>query len=71
MPTEAPGVYADGRGGWYFKARLPKDPATGRREQVTKRGYRTAAEAALVDAAGDGLGTTRSGSRCCGIHPRS
>lgn len=45
MPMKPSGVYADGRGGWYFKARLPVDPTTGRREQVTKRGFRTAAEA--------------------------
>ena len=45
MPTKPSGVYADGRGGWYFKARLPADLVTGRREQVTKRGFKTAAEA--------------------------
>ena len=45
MPTKPNGVYADGRGGWYFKARLPVDAATGQREQVTKRGFHTAAEA--------------------------
>jgi integrase len=45
MPTKPSGVYANGRNGWYFKVRLPADPATGRREQVTKRGFRTAAEA--------------------------
>ena len=44
MPTKPSGVYANGRNGWYFKARSPVDPATGRREQVTKRGFRTAAE---------------------------
>ena len=38
MPAKPSGVYVDGRGGWYFKARLPADAATGRREQVTKRG---------------------------------
>jgi len=45
MPTKPSGVYVDGRGGWYFKARLPAEPVTGRREQVTKRGFRTAAAA--------------------------
>ena len=45
MPTKPNGVYADGRGGWYFKARLPADQASGRREQVTRRGFRTAAAA--------------------------
>ena len=34
------GVYDDGRGGWYFKATLGRDPLTGRRSQVTKRGFR-------------------------------
>ncbi len=45
MPRKAEGVYADGQGGWYFKVTLGKDPLTGRRVQVTKRGFRSAAEA--------------------------
>lgn len=45
MPAKPPGVYPDGRGGWYLKLRLPPDPVSGRREQITKRGFRTAAEA--------------------------
>jgi Arm DNA-binding domain/Phage integrase, N-terminal SAM-like domain len=45
MPTKAPRVYADGRAGWYFKIRTGRDPITGAWQQVTKRGYRTAAEA--------------------------
>lgn len=45
MPTKPEGVYCDGRGGWYFKANLGKDPLTGKRAQVTKRGFRTAAAA--------------------------
>jgi integrase len=45
MPAKPTGVYADGRGGWYLKLRLAPDPVTGRREQITKRGFRTAAEA--------------------------
>lgn len=45
MPTKPQGVYADGRGGWYFKLTLGADPLTGKRVQITKRGYRTAAEA--------------------------
>jgi hypothetical protein len=54
MPAKPTGVYPDGRGGWYLKLRLEPDPVTGRREQITKRGFRTAAEAgkarrALVD----------------------
>jgi hypothetical protein len=39
------GVYPDGRGGWYFKVSLGRDPLTGRRIQLTRRGFRTAAEA--------------------------
>ncbi len=46
MPAKPQGVYPDGRGGWYFKVTLGSDPLTGRRVQVTKRGYRTATEAA-------------------------
>jgi hypothetical protein len=46
MPARPEGVYADGKGGWYFKATLGRDPLTGKRSQVTKRGFRTAAEAA-------------------------
>jgi integrase len=39
------GVYPDGRGGWYFKVSLGREPLTGQRVQVTRRGFRTAAEA--------------------------
>ena len=46
MPAKPQGVYADGRGAWYFKVTLGSDPLTGKRVQITKRGYRTAAEAA-------------------------
>ena len=45
MPTKPEGVYTDGRGGWYLKVNIGRDPITGRREQLTKRGFRTAAEA--------------------------
>lgn len=40
------GVYEDGKGGWYFKISLGRDPLTGQRTQVTKRGFRSAGEAA-------------------------
>ena len=40
------GVYADGRGGWYFKVKLGADPITGKQRQVTRRGFPSAAEAA-------------------------
>jgi integrase len=43
---KSPGVYADGRGGWYIKYDVGRDPISGKREQVTKRGFRSAAEAA-------------------------
>jgi integrase len=46
MPKKAPGVYQDQRGGWYIKFDTGRDPITGKREQVTKRGFNTAAEAA-------------------------
>lgn len=46
MPKAAAGVYADGRGGWYFKVRTGRDPLTGKWQQLTRRGFRTAAEAA-------------------------
>lgn len=46
MPVKPEGVYADKRGQWYFKVSLGKDPLTGRRKQLTRRGFRTAAEAA-------------------------
>lgn len=40
------GVYQDAKGRWYFKATLGRDPLTGRRVQVTKRGFATAMAAA-------------------------
>jgi hypothetical protein len=46
MPATPEGVYADKGGQWYFKVTLGRDPLTGRREQVTRRGFRTASEAA-------------------------
>ncbi|MHB1446851.1 MAG: Arm DNA-binding domain-containing protein, partial [Acidimicrobiales bacterium] len=42
------GVYPDGRGGWYFKVSLGRDPITKKERQVTRRGFRTAAEAAAA-----------------------
>jgi predicted DNA-binding transcriptional regulator AlpA len=46
MEARPEGVYTDGSRGWYFKATLGRDPLTGKRLQVTKRGFRTAAAAA-------------------------
>ena len=40
------GVYKDAKGAWYFKASTHKNPLTGKWEQVTRRGFTTAAEAA-------------------------
>ena len=40
------GVYRAPNGSWYFKATLGRDPLTGKRVQVTKRGFATATEAA-------------------------
>ena len=45
MAARFEGVYPDGRGGWYFKVSLGREPLSGRRVQVTRRGFRTAAEA--------------------------
>ncbi len=46
MPATPEGVYADKGGQWYFKVTLGRDPLTGRREQITRRGFRTATDAA-------------------------
>ncbi len=46
MPARPEGVYADNRGQWYLKVTLGRDPLTGRREQITRRGFATATEAA-------------------------
>ena len=46
MPAKPEGVYSDKRGQWYFKVSLGKDPLTGARAQLTRRGFRTATEAA-------------------------
>ena len=45
MPTTPEGVYRDDRG-WYFKVTIGRDPLSGKREQITRRGFRTATEAA-------------------------
>lgn len=45
MPARPEGVYPDGRGGWYFKLTQGVDPLTGKRVQVTRRGFATAAAA--------------------------
>ncbi|HZA85642.1 MAG TPA: Arm DNA-binding domain-containing protein [Acidimicrobiales bacterium] len=45
MRARPEGVYTDARGRWDFKATVGRDPLTGKRLQVTKRGFRTAAEA--------------------------
>ncbi|MBA2638501.1 MAG: site-specific integrase [Nocardioidaceae bacterium] len=45
MPARPVGVYRDGAGGWYFKVNVGRDPLTGRRTQVTRRGFPSAAAA--------------------------
>lgn len=46
MPARPEGVHPDGRGGWYFKVYFGRDPLTRKRNQVTRRGFTTAAAAA-------------------------
>ena len=46
MPAKSKGVYQDKSGRWYFKVDIGNDPLTGKRSQLTRRGFRTAAEAA-------------------------
>ena len=45
MPVKPEGVYSDGRGQWYFKVSLGRDQLSGKREQLTRRGFHTATEA--------------------------
>ena len=42
------GVYQDAKGAWYFKVRTTKDPTTGKWQQVTRRGFKTAAAASAA-----------------------
>ncbi len=46
MPARPQGVYQDKRGKWYFKVTVGHDPLTGKRDQITRRGFATMAEAA-------------------------
>jgi integrase len=46
VPARPQGVYQDKRGYWYFKATVGRDPLTGKRDQITRRGFRTMADAA-------------------------
>ena len=46
MPARPPGVYQNAKGKWYFKVTVGQDPLTGRRNQITRRGFQTMAEAA-------------------------
>jgi integrase len=46
MPARPPGVYQNAKGKWYFKVTVGHDPLTGRRNQITRRGFQTMAEAA-------------------------
>jgi len=42
------GVYQVAKGAWYFKVRTTKDPTTGKWQQVTRRGFKTAAAASAA-----------------------
>ncbi|MFT7602386.1 MAG: integrase [Acidimicrobiales bacterium] len=61
------GVYQDSKGSWYFKVRTDKDPLTGKWQQVTRRGFSTAAaagrerEALVSEAAKQSTQGTASG----------
>ena len=44
MPAKPEGVYRDARG-WYIKVSVGRDAVTGRRAQITRRGFSSAAEA--------------------------
>jgi integrase len=46
MPARPPSVYQNAKGKWYFKVTVGQDPLTGRRNQITRRGFQTMAEAA-------------------------
>ena len=46
MPARPQGVYQDKRGKWYFKVTVGHDPLTGKRDQITRRGFANMAEAA-------------------------
>ena len=67
MPARPEGVYPDGRGSWYFKATTGCDPLTGRRIQVTRRGFQTAGEAARARAQLIGRPLRRSGRAAPGL----
>ncbi len=61
------GVYRAGNGSWYFKATVGRDPLTGKRIQVTKRGFATATDAArarreLLEDADTGVAPVAAGS---------
>ena len=45
MPARPEGVYRDSGDRWYFKVTVGRDALSGQREQITRRGFRTAAEA--------------------------
>ena len=61
------GVYRAGNGSWYFKATVGRDPLTGKRIQLTKRGFATATDAArarrdALEAADDGAAPLIAGA---------
>lgn len=64
MPTRPEGVYKDGNGGWYVKVTLGRDPLTGRRTQITRRGFNTAADAGKLAGSSSRRRTAASSGRC-------
>jgi len=61
------GVYRAGNGSWYFKATFGRDPLSGKRLQVTRRGFPTATDAArarreLLEQADEGALPMAAGS---------
>lgn len=61
------GVYRAANGSWYFKATVGRDPLTGTRIRVTKRGFATATEAArsrreLLEDVDNGVAPVAAGS---------
>ncbi|MGO9148221.1 MAG: Arm DNA-binding domain-containing protein, partial [Acidimicrobiales bacterium] len=47
-PRDRSACIETARWGWYLKVTLGSDHTTGRREQLTRRGFRTATEAGVA-----------------------
>ncbi len=69
MP-KATGVYRASNGSWYFKVRTHRDPITTKWQQVTRRGFATAADAQLARQRFiDGVGEQRRKAASSGLDP--